>query len=135
MQMTADAGLELRAPVTAGPHGGGVPFVTEQCEPEGLPQPLPRGRVLPNDQVYMDYPSVGSVQIGGPYQIAGSAADTPSRRALFICSRRRATEERPCATKILSRLARLAYRRPGTGADVDTLVEFFDNGRRESGSF
>ena len=135
MQMTGDAGLELRAPVTAGPHVVGVSFVRELWEPEGLPQPLQRGRVLTNDQVYMDYASVGSVQIGGPYRITGPAADTPSRRTVFICSPRGAAEERPCATKIVSRLARLAYRRPVTGADVDTLVEFFDSGRRESGSF
>ena len=135
MQVGGDAGLELRVPVTAGPHVVGVSFVREMWEPEGLPQPLQRGRVITNDQLYMDYASVGSVQIGGPHRVTGSAADTPSRRAVFICSPRNATDERPCATKILSRLARLAYRRPLASADVDTLVEFFDSGRRDSGSF
>ena len=60
-------------------------FVRELWEPEGLPQPLQRGRVITDDQVYMDYASVGSVQIGGPYANAGSAKDTPSRRAIFVC--------------------------------------------------
>jgi len=32
-------------------------------------------------------------------------------------------------------MARLAYRRPSTNADVQTLLEFFDNGRHDSGSF
>ena len=94
MQIGGDAGLEVRVPVEAGPRVVGVSFVRELWEPEGLPQPLQRGRVLTNDQVYMDYANVGSVQIGGPYTVAGPAKDTPSRRAIFVCqpdvARRRA---------------------------------------------
>jgi mono/diheme cytochrome c family protein len=139
MQMTADAGLEVRVPVDAGPHIVGVSFVRELWEPEGLPQPQQRGRVLTNDQIYMDYASVGSVQVGGPYQVTGPAKDTPSRRAIFICEPARSTgatrAERACATKILSRIARLAYRRPVTSADVETLLEFFDRGRANGDSF
>jgi hypothetical protein len=127
MQFGGDVGLELRVPVAAGPHDVGVSFVREQWEPEGLPQPLQRGRVIANDQVYMDYANVGSVQIGGPYSRAPRAADTPSRRAIFVC---RATT-RACATTILSRMARLAYRRPATTKDVQTLLEFFDAGRAQ----
>ena len=135
LQITGDAGLEIRVPVEAGPRVVGVSFVRELWEPEGLPQPVQRGRVLTNDQIYMDYASVSSVQIGGPYQIAGSAKGTPSRRAIFVCEPRRGTDERVCATKILSRMARLAYRRPVTNADVETLLEFFSSGRRDGGSF
>src|SRR5881396_220827 len=93
MQLTGDAGLEVRVPVEAGPHSVGVSFVRELWEPEGLPQPLQRGRVLTNDQLYMDYASVGSVQIAGPYTSTGAATDTPSRRAIFICQPRRISEE------------------------------------------
>ncbi len=135
MQITGDAGLELRLPVDAGPHVVGVSFVRELWEPEGLPQPLQRGRVIADDQVYMDFANVGSVQIGGPYQAVTAAVDTPSRRAIFICRPRAAAEERSCATKILSRMARRAYRRPVTKADIDTLLTFFDNGKRDAGSF
>ena len=85
MQLTGDAGLEIRVPVKAGPRVVGVTFVSEQWEPEGLPQPLQRGRVIADDQVYMDYANVGAVLIGGPYQAAGPAKDTPSRRAIFVC--------------------------------------------------
>ena len=131
MQLDGDAGLELRVHVPAGPHVIGVSFVRELWEPEGLPQPLQRGRVITDDNVYMNPASVGSVLIGGSYTKAGPAKDTPSRRAIFVCQPRLPAEERACATKILSRVARLAYRRPVTSRDVQTLVEFFDNGRRD----
>src|SRR5436190_8495188 len=135
MQVGGDAGLEIRTNVTAGPHVVGVSFVRELWEPEGLPQPLQRGRVITDDNVYMNYASVGSVQIGGPYKGAGPAKDTPSRRAIFVCQPRLPAEERGCATKILSRIARLAYRRPVVSRDVQTLVEFFDTGRHDGGTF
>ncbi len=135
MQIGADAGLEVRVPIEAGPHLVGVYFVRELWEPEGLPQPLQRGRVITDDNVYMDYANVGAVLIGGPFTSAGTANDTPSRRAIFVCYPKQVSEESACASKILSRLARLAYRRPVTTQDVQTLSEFFNNGRREGGTF
>jgi hypothetical protein len=94
-----------------------------------------RGRVLTNDEIYMGYASVGKVMVGGPYTVGGLAKDTPSRRAIFVCEPGKDTEERACATTILSRMARLAYRRPATKADVETLLEFFATGRQDGGSF
>lgn len=135
MQTTGDAGLEVRVQAEAGPRIVGVSFVRQLFEPEGLPQPLQRGRVIANDQVYMENANVGSVQIGGPYQPKGIARNTPSRHAIFTCYPNKATEENPCATNILSRLARQAYRRPVTKADLDTLLPFFDAGRKEGGTF
>jgi hypothetical protein len=128
MQVEGDAGLEVRVPVKAGPRLVSASFVRELWEPEGLPQPLQRGRVIANDQVYMGYANVGELQIGGPHGIVARAADTPSRRAIFVCG----TEDRPCAERILTRMARRAYRRAVTRADVDTLLEFFDQGRKDS---
>jgi len=139
MQVTGDAGLEVRLPVSGGPHIVGVSFVRELWEPEGLPQPQQLGRVIANDQVYMDFANVGKVEIGGPYQASGPAKDTPSRRAIFVChppaSGKNAAEDRACAATIVSHLARLAYRRPVTKADTDTLLQFFDDGRKDGGSF
>src|SRR6516225_3210709 len=112
MQLTGDAGLEVRLPVEAGSRVVGVSFVRELWEPEGLPQPVQRGRVIADDQIYMDYANVASVQIGGPYQTAGAAKDTPSRRAIFVCQPHATPEDRSCAATILSRMARRAYRRP-----------------------
>src|SRR6185295_11293858 len=135
MQFGADAGLEVRMPIKAGPRLVGVSFVRQMWEPEGLPQPLQRGRVLTNDQIYMGYASVGALTIAGPYAGPASAKDTPSRRAIFVCEPRRAADERDCAAKILTRIARLAYRRPAAAADEQTLLQFFATGRREGGSF
>jgi len=135
MQIDGDAGLEVRAKVEAGPRIVGVSFVRELWEPEGLPQPLQRGRVIANDQVYMNHANVGSVQIGGPYGTAATAKATPSRRAIFVCEPGTESEERACASTILSRIARLAYRRPIKQHDLDTLLAFYESGRRDGASF
>src|SRR5207247_8152756 len=71
------------------------------------------------------------------YVQSAATRDTPSRRAIFVCEAPRSAapnEERVCASKILSRMARLAYRRPATDDDLRTLLGFFDNGRTD-GSF
>ena len=135
MQVTGDAHLEFRLTVEAGPRVIGVSFVREQWEPELLPQPLQRGRVLTNDQIYMDHASVHSVQVGGPYEVTGMATETPSLQEIFVCRPAPGTEEDVCAVRILSRMARRAYRRPVTSQDVDILFDFFRQGRSEGGSF
>jgi mono/diheme cytochrome c family protein len=139
MQLTGDEGLEVRLPVKAGSRLVGVSFVRELWEPEGLPQPVQLGRVFSNDELYMGYANVGSVEIGGPYGASSpakkSTSESAGRRAIFVCQPKNAAEERPCATTNLARIARLAYRRPVTKADVDTLLQFFDQGRKEGGNF
>jgi mono/diheme cytochrome c family protein len=135
MQLTGDAGLEVRITADAGPHTVGVSFVRELWEPEGLPHPPQRGRTIANDNVYMGYANVGAVQIGGPYATRGSFTDTPSRRAIFVCRPSSSSDERACATTILSKVARRAYRRPVTTADLQGLLEFFDRGRKDGQSF
>jgi mono/diheme cytochrome c family protein len=136
MQLTGDAGLEVKIPVQAGSRVVGVSFVREMWEPEGLPQPMQLGRVISNDQVYMGNANIGSVQVGGPYQVQSPSTNTASRKAIFVCQPPKAVaEQRACAATILSRTARLAYRRPVTKADTDTLLEFFDKGRQDGGTF
>src|SRR2546423_4534164 len=100
MQIGGDAGLEVRVPVQAGPRVVGVSFVRELWEPEGLPQPLQRGRVITDDQVYMDYANVAVVQIGGPFTSPGTAENTPSRRAVFFCYPKQPAQERAGATPV-----------------------------------
>src|SRR5207247_1106086 len=62
--------------------------------------------------------------------------DSPSRRKIFMCrpaSRGDSAAEESCARRILSTLARRAFRRPVTDAEVQTLVAFFKTGRDEAG--
>jgi hypothetical protein len=135
MQVTGDAGLEVRIPVDAGPHIVGVSFVRELWEPEGLPHPPQRGRTIANDNVYMGYANLATVLIAGPSTTTGAAVDTPSRRTVFVCNPKSRSEEQACATRILSRVARLAYRRPVATADIRGLLAFFERGRQEGKSF
>lgn len=133
MQLTGDAGLDVRVPVTAGPRVVGVSFVRELWEPEGLPQPLQRGRVLTNDEIYMGHAAVGAVDIGGPHRVARTTASTASRRRIFVCEPTSA-DDTVCANRILSRMARLAYRRSVTPADQKILLAFFAAGRKDGGT-
>ena len=129
------AHLEVRVPVDAGPHVVGVSFVRNRWEPEGPLQPVMKGAVLSNDEKYHGNAEVQALTIEGPYE--GAVPDgTPSRRRIFVCDPATASEEEACAKRILSRLARLAYRRPPTERDVETLLEFFRDGRaKEGGGF
>src|SRR5262249_31367466 len=77
-------------------------------------------------------PAVYSISVNGPYNARG-AGDTPSRRRLLICAPKSAGDERPCATGILSTLARRAYRRTVRDSDLSGPLHFFDEGRREGG--
>ena len=123
--------------VEAGSHVVSVSFVREQWEPESLPQMPFRGRGINNDERYMGYQLLRSVDITGPYEVTGwgEELETPSRREIFVCHPERGAEEEACAAEILSRMAHRGYRRPATGDEVQTLLEFFRMGRREGGSF
>jgi hypothetical protein len=66
--------------------------------------------------------------IEGPLVQTGSG-ETPSRRKIFICKPASASDEQVCATKILSSLARTAYRRPADQATMNTLMDFYKRGR------
>ncbi|MEX0618428.1 MAG: DUF1592 domain-containing protein [Pseudohongiellaceae bacterium] len=139
----AEAGLEVRVPVKAGPGTLAVSYVRQQWEPEGIPQPVQQGRLYANDEAYMDNQKVYLVEVGGPYFSTGSppdsstgiARDTPSRRNIFTCHPEQGAEEMACVTEILSRMARNAYRRAVTDDDLTLLLSFYDRGREQGGSF
>lgn len=129
---TADEGLKVRVPVTAGPHRVGVSFVNRYVEPEGVLQPPQRGFARTTNERYFGNPSVDLVTVAGPYAPRPSS-DTPSRRTVFTCHPRAASSEDACARSILSTLARRAYRRPVNGPDVETLLGFYKAGRADGG--
>ena len=135
MLYKATEGLEVRVPVQAGPHQVTVSYVRQQLENEGIPQPRQGGRLSANSEAYLDYQKVHSVEIGGPYRTAEDINESPSWNLIFSCYPERLNEEMACATEILSRLARQAYRRPITEEDTALLLEFFNSGREQGGDF
>jgi len=64
------------------------------------------------------------LDVAGPFD-AKPAVDTPSRRAIFLCQPKRAAEEMPCARRIVSALARRAWRRPASAQDIAPLMRVY----------
>ncbi len=107
-------------------------------ETEGYRQrfqvPLYRSVSLGIDSQIYYQPSVYTVTITGPYNL-GNTADTESRQRIFACHPKTASEEVPCAKQILGKLARRAYRRPVTDADIQSLLAFYEEGRADDAGF
>ncbi len=121
--LPADAGLNVRLPVKAGPNAVGVAFLKETWAQEQMIRPIWTSRQLQE-------PSAGSVTIRGPFEVTGPG-DTPSRERIFVCRPTGNQDEELCAEKILATLARRAYRRPITDKDLATLLGFYQSGRRQ----
>jgi hypothetical protein len=132
-QYDGDGVLQVRVPVKAGlrqvmatmlksddaaPEGGG---------PDRL-SPYSRNSDNANSPI-----AIAALLIGGPYD-GKVPLDSPSRRLLFVCHPANAADEAACAKKILSNLARRAYRRAASDGDVQTLLNFY-NRTRAAGTF
>ena len=121
------AGRGSRIQVKAGPHTIAVAVVDGR-------------RAGGVDEQYADYRvnskfavggGVQGITIIGPYDPTG-VGDTPSRRRIFVCTPKSADEEMSCARKIISNLARRAFRRNLIDdAEVDGLMAFYERGRKE----
>jgi hypothetical protein len=124
--------LQVRVPLKAGPRVITVAFLHKSAaqSPEVL-QPF-ESALDPVDAAGV--PQVDVVTITGPFNASGPG-DTPSRRRIFTCRPVNRADEASCAKTILSTLARRAYRRPVTDADVQALVSFFNSGREQGGDF
>jgi Protein of unknown function (DUF1592)/Protein of unknown function (DUF1588)/Protein of unknown function (DUF1585)/Protein of unknown function (DUF1587)/Protein of unknown function (DUF1595) len=121
--------LEARVHVTAGPQTVTVSFVQRSYGPaQDLMQPIDRSTFDPSDPKGL--PHVLSVAISGPFNPSGSG-DTPSRRKIFVCHPANSSDELPCAKKIISTLAREAYRRPASDIDLETLLSFYQTARNK----
>src|SRR5438093_819789 len=118
-----DDALEVRFFTTAGPHLVGVTFVKDTVKLEGFPA---------SDRAQAFFEGVGNVSIAGPYNTKGSG-DTPTRRNIFVCRPARREEEDPCAAKILTNLARRAYRRPIRNDEITALMAPYNIARDEGG--
>jgi mono/diheme cytochrome c family protein len=115
----------IKVPVKAGPHQIGITFLARShAETDDTLEPLGDG--LPR------VPGVFGVEIVGPNQATG-ISETPSRRKIFVCRPANEAEELPCAKQIVSTLARKAFRRPVTDADIAAPMRFYETGRQKSG--
>jgi hypothetical protein len=125
--------LEIRLPVKAGPQTIIVTFIKKTAA--GVDDLIQRyGASTADLQTgvqfgYTTVPHLSGVEILGPYNVL-APGDTPSRRRIFVCRPAGAADESPCAKKIISTLARRAYRRPVTDADVQPLLNFYREGRK-----
>ena len=126
-----DADLFVRLPIEAGPRKIAAAFLSKgSVLPESRRQPFLKVHItVGGDQ--RTQPAVYSITVTGPFNGTG-AGDTPSRQRIFTCRPDNTSSqaaESTCAEEILATLARRAYRRPLTDADLRLLRSFYDEGR------
>ena len=124
-----DKHLKVRIGVGAGPHDVAVTFPRKTFaleETERQPS-LARFNMDRHPRVQL---AVYSVSITGPFETS-EANETPSRQRLFVCrpSRSTAAAEAACAKRIVSTLARRAFRRPVADADIEAPLRFYREAR------
>jgi len=117
----ATATIDLKLPITAGPHKVGVTFVRKP--PPGADEVW---------EIFATNSGVQSLAITGPLTPSG-VGDTPSRQRIFVCRPASPSDETTCAKQILATVARRAFHQPVTDADVQTLTSFYETGRQNGG--
>jgi cytochrome c5 len=120
-RLNADNDLEIKVPIKAGTRLISASFT------DSLPSPLEgsqrRGR--------RDGAAAGidMLYVSGPFN--GKGGDTLSRRQILTCRPASKIEEEPCARRIITSLAKRAYRRPVTEAEIKPLLAIYNEGRSE----
>jgi cytochrome c551/c552 len=125
----------VRVPVKAGERTVGVTFLATTYVPNVDLNRHYHRSILDDNLIdgFTFTPQVSSVMIQGPYN-GTRPANTASREKILICEPSGAADEIPCARKILTTLARQAFRRPITDADRESLMNQYQAGRN-AGSF
>ncbi|MBK7116854.1 MAG: DUF1592 domain-containing protein [Proteobacteria bacterium] len=131
-----DGGKTPPLPIKAGFHRIGVAFLATSDLPDtGLNKSFQRTMNSPGSiSGYTFYPHVGQVFVEGPFKGA-AATDTQSRRKVFECYPKSASEEAGCARRIITTLTTKAFRRPAGDADVKVMTAFYRTGREQGGTF
>jgi mono/diheme cytochrome c family protein len=137
-QPVIDKRMTGRVRVTAGPHDVGFTWQERPGQLQDVWEPSRRD----SQEVHMvaGLPRLRTVSIDGPYNVHG-LSEGPSRQRLFVChpgtgdNRAQNLDQAACATKILTNLARRAYRRPVAPADVEAPLSFYKHARQTGGSF
>ncbi|HEV8394239.1 MAG TPA: DUF1592 domain-containing protein [Vicinamibacterales bacterium] len=127
----------IRVPMTAGEHEIRATFIAKtNAVSEGFRKPFLKpyiGRGPTDNRETREGAALRELEVMGPLN-PGGAETSASYKRVFICRPATAAEETGCAKKILSTLARRAYRRPVTDDDMGVLVDFYAKGRA-SGDF
>jgi hypothetical protein len=126
-----DQDVHVRIPVKAGPHQIAAAFPKQHStllETERQPYQAHFNM----DRHPRIQTAVYSISVIGPYNPTGPG-NSPSRRRILLCSPASTGEEEACAKSILTTLARRAYRRPVTDADLKAPMKFYRDARAESG--
>jgi hypothetical protein len=124
-----DKDLRTRIHVKAGPHEVGVVFPRKTFaleETERQPS-VARFNMDRHPRVQI---ALYSVSIAGPFE-PGAITETPSRRRLLVCKPASAAAEDACAKQIVSAVARRAFRRAVTDADIEAPLRFYKEARAE----
>jgi len=148
---------KFRVPVSAGPHsiglamvdrarGAGVDEIFSDFRENSVfkPQGGIQGLVITgpfNASGVGDTPSRRRIFVCRPTVTSGDAHPAPAVKRVAASSqtsatapRRRASSpasgETGCARQILSTVARRAYRGPVTSAEIDTLMQFYEQGKK-----
>jgi Protein of unknown function (DUF1592)/Protein of unknown function (DUF1588)/Protein of unknown function (DUF1587)/Protein of unknown function (DUF1585)/Protein of unknown function (DUF1595)/Planctomycete cytochrome C len=135
--MAGDAGdgvLEVTVPVKAGSRTVGATFLATNYRPSlDMIKQYDR-KSLENNSIpqLQYYPAIGFLRVQGPFTPL-RPTDSRSLRKVLTCHPSVAADT-ACARSVLSTLARRAYRRPTTALDIEPLMAFFEEGRRD-GSF
>ena len=124
--------MRVRFTTTAGVHEVGATFLATNYAPLlDLDRHFMRSTVQTGPTPgYTFFPHVGTIRIEGPFN-AKPAKDSPSRRKIFVCTPASAAQETACARRIVTTLVTRAFRRPATTADVNSLMTFYQAGRKE----
>ena len=122
-----DSQLRARIKAPAGPHWLGVTFVRQDASVEETKrQPLNVHFNLHRHPRLS--PAIYEVSITGPFaslETSTPASETLSQRRIFIARPNPDQDAESAARKVLTTLARRAYRRPVEDADLERLLEFF----------
>jgi mono/diheme cytochrome c family protein len=128
-------GLQFRAPVKAGSHLVQVAFARKtDAMLEDVLSPKFRSRNFRHDQ--SGEPEISSLAISGPWGAPNGTVsdDSPSRRRLLTCRPMGADpQDAACARRIIGDLARRAYRRPVTEADLQDPMSLYREGAKRGG--
>jgi hypothetical protein len=121
-----------RIPVTAGPHEVIFTWRERVAAEQNSWQPSMRDSLEIHNPSGM--PRLEEAMVSGPYNASG-VSETVTRDQILVCRPESTVEEDACARDILKNLARKAFRRPITDADISAPLAFYEDERANGGNF